>query len=172
MFRTFIIQDMKINEGVEWAVHCCLNLSWVAPDRTVTAAKLAAFYNLPTAYLNKQLQALGRAGIVSSISGPRGGFQLARRPEKITLMDVIAAIEGPEQAFRCTAIRQRGPAGDLDAADGYRKPCAVSQAMRTAEFVWRKELASRTVADIKAAVERSTPQAPARVRRWFDNSRT
>ncbi|WP_280206483.1 Rrf2 family transcriptional regulator, partial [Nocardia cyriacigeorgica] len=40
--------------------------------------------------------------------GARGGFELARRPERITLMDVVSAIEGPDEAFRCTEIRRDG----------------------------------------------------------------
>src|SRR3982074_1611026 len=100
---------MRMTEGVEWALHCCLNLSWVGPEQAVTAARLAAFYELPTAYLNKQLQALARAGILSSVSGPKGGFRLDRRPEQITLLDVVVAIDGPVDAFRCTEILHRSP---------------------------------------------------------------
>ncbi|NED55319.1 Rrf2 family transcriptional regulator, partial [Micromonospora aurantiaca] len=51
-----------MNEGVEWAIHSCLNLTWLEPGEAVTAARLAAYYELPAAYLNKQLQALARAG--------------------------------------------------------------------------------------------------------------
>ena len=61
--------------GVEWALHCCLNLAWTGGEQAVPAARLAAFYDLPTAYLNKQMQALAREGIVSSVPGPRGGFE-------------------------------------------------------------------------------------------------
>src|SRR4051812_21587601 len=94
-FWTSNIQVMRMSEGVEWALHSCLNLAWVEPGEAMTAARLAAFYELPTAYLNKQLQALARAGIVTSTPGPRGGFRLARPPERITLLDVVTAIEGP-----------------------------------------------------------------------------
>ncbi|WP_240802579.1 Rrf2 family transcriptional regulator [Streptomyces sp. A0642] len=51
------------------------------------------------------MQALVRAGILSSTPGARGGFQLARLPERITLMDVVTAIEGPR---RCLPL-QRNP---------------------------------------------------------------
>ncbi|MFK4149060.1 RrF2 family transcriptional regulator [Streptomyces sp. NPDC004065] len=109
---------MKLREGVEWAVHCCINLSWISHDRAVPAAKLAEFHDLPTAYLNKQMHALGRAGIVSSRSGPRGGYRLGRRPEEISLMDVAVAIDGSAQAFLCTGIRHRGPAGRITGSAG------------------------------------------------------
>jgi Rrf2 family protein len=157
---------MKMNEGVEWALHSCVNLCWI-PGETVTAKKLAAFYNLPTAYLNKQLQALARAGIMSSTSGPKGGFQLARRPEDITLLDVMVAIDGAEDAFRCTEILKDGPGAD-PLAD-YRKTCLVASAMRRAELVYRRELAARTIADIVAEVEQTFPQTPDNTRAWFAN---
>lgn len=98
-----------MSEGVEWALHSCVNLAWSGPDRAVSAARLAAWHDLPAAYLNKQLQALARAGIVSSTPGPRGGFRLARPLDAISLMDVVAAVEGPDEAFRCAEIRQQGP---------------------------------------------------------------
>ncbi len=97
-----------MTSGAEWALHCCLNLAWIGPEHAVPAARLAAFYDLPTAYLNKQMQAVVRHGLVHSGSGRRGGFRLARPPERITLMDVCTAVEGPEPAFRCTEIRGRG----------------------------------------------------------------
>lgn len=156
---------MRMNEGVEWAVHSCLNLAWVGSERPVTAARLAAFYKLPTAYLNKQLQALARAGIVSSTPGPKGGFRLERAPDKITLLDIVVAIDGPEEAFRCTQILHQSPFGESDV--DYRERCVISQAMRTADLAWRRELAVRTIADIKRAVEKAYPGTDENTRRWF-----
>ncbi|NRQ35508.1 Rrf2 family transcriptional regulator [Nonomuraea sp. NN258] len=160
---------MRMNEGVEWALHSCLNLSWATPGEAVTAGKLAAFYDLPAAYLNKQLQALARAGILTSTSGPRGGFRLARSPEEITLLDVVTAIEGPEDAFKCEQILAQGPGGRPDV--DYRAHCVISQSMRSAELAWRRELAGRTLADLKATVERRFPHVPETTRNGFANVR-
>jgi DNA-binding IscR family transcriptional regulator len=78
---------------------------------------------------------------------------------------VVAAIEGPEPAFRCAEIRQQGPFGaDPESVTGR---CLVDQAMRTAELAWRGELASRTLASLTEAVERDAPGIPDRARRWF-----
>lgn len=160
---------MRMNEGVEWALHCCLNLSWVEEGGSVTAARLAAFYELPTAYLNKQLQALARAGILASVSGPKGGFSLARRPDQITLLDVVVAIDGPDDPFRCTEILHRSPFGDP--AANYRDLCVISQHMRAADLAWRRELAARTLADIRTAVETTYPGADSNTRRWLTGPR-
>jgi Rrf2 family protein len=154
-----------MSEGVEWALHSCVNLAWAGSERPHSTARLAAFHELPTAYLNKQLQALARAGIVSSVPGPKGGFRLARSARRITLLDVVRAIEGPEPPFRCAEIRQRGPIAAKPSA--YRTPCAIARAMADAEQVWQRELAARSLADIMEEAERSAPGLADTVRRWF-----
>jgi Rrf2 family protein len=154
---------MQMGEGVEWALHTCLNLAWAGQETAVPAAKLAGIFELPPAYLNKQLQALARAGLVVSTSGPRGGFRLARALEDITVMDVVTAIEGPQEAFRCRQILRKGPTG-REGVD-YREHCAISTTMRRAEMAWRRELASRTLADLRDEVEAAAPGTPGLYRR-------
>jgi Rrf2 family protein len=151
---------MRMSQGVEWAVHTCLNLSWL--DAPVPTGTLAAFYELPPAYLNKQLQALVRAGILASTSGPRGGFRLGRAPEAVSLLDIVTAIEGEEELFRCDQILTKGP-GEHAGVD-YRQSCAFAQAFRGADLAWRRKLADKTVADIRTSVEHKYPDAPANTR--------
>lgn len=160
---------MRLSEGVEWALHSCLVLAWLGRDRRVPAANIAAAHALPPAYLNKQLQALVRGCIVTSVAGARGGFQLARDPEEITLMDVVAAIEGTQEAFRCTEIRQRG-LGSQAPAHHFRTPCAIHEAMRSAELAWRRRLAAQTLADLLAATEKDAPGVSRRVTDWYERA--
>ncbi|MCO5969794.1 RrF2 family transcriptional regulator [Actinoallomurus soli] len=153
-----------MGEGVEWGLHCCLVLAWIGDDEALSTAKLAKWFELPPAYLNKRLQALVRAGVLTSTAGARGGFRLGRPPEKITLMDVVTAIEGPEETFRCSEIRQRGAGAEAPASE-FRHACGVSVAMRRAELAWRRELAAQTLADLMAE---APPSAAARARRWHE----
>ena len=141
---------MKIGEGVEWGAHVCVTLTWIGAEEPVPAATLAAWFDLPQAYLNKRLQALVRARILTSTPGARGGFQLARPPERITLMDIVVANEGADEAFRCTEIRQRGDGVDPSAPE-FRTSCAIAASMRAAEMSWRRALAAQTIADMVAA---------------------
>jgi Rrf2 family protein len=151
---------MRMGQAVEWSLHSCLNLAWTG--HPVPTAGLAAIYDLPAAYLNKQLQALVKAGVLESLSGPRGGFRLARDPAEITVLDVVVAVEGREEAFRCAQILQNGPDGDPSV--DYRSRCLVSQTMRKADLAWRRELAGRTLADLVAEVAEHNPRAPERIR--------
>lgn len=155
-----------MGEGVEWALHVLLTFAWLDDDEPVPAAQLAASHDLPPAYLNKQLQALVRAGLLESLPGARGGFRLSRRASDITLMDVVVAIEGPEQAFRCTEIRERGM-GEHMPRHVFDAPCAVHASMQRAELAWRRELASQTVADVRDQVDRHGSAPGSAVRRTF-----
>lgn len=158
-----------MSQGVEWALHTCLNLGWTETDGAATVARLAAFYDLPQAYLNKQLQALTKAGIVSSMPGPRGGFRLARRLEDISVLDIVVAIEGRAELFECAQLLREGPDGD--AAEDYRRSCEIAGVMQRADMAWRHELARESLAAIRDRVERAHPAAPQRTRDWLTNVR-
>jgi Rrf2 family protein len=152
--------------GVEWAMHVLLTLDWLGDDEPVSTAQLAAGYDLPPAYLNKQLQAMVRAGLLESLPGARGGFRMARPAEAITLMDVVVAIEGSDDAFQCTEIRQRGMGADSPPSF-FRSTCAVSAGMHRAEMAWRRELAAQTLADIRAEADGHAPGVGDHVRRAY-----
>ena len=145
-----------MGRGVEWAVHSCVNMAWTPAGEAVNSARLAEFYKLPGAYLNKQLQALVRAGILASVSGPRGGFHLARRPENVTVLDIVLALESPDPVFRCEGILGNVP--DADTEVNFVRTCLISQAMRQAELAWRQALARQTIAGIADSMERRFPQ--------------
>lgn len=138
---------MQMGEGVEWGLHCCVTLGWLADEGPVPIRRLAEWFDLPQEYLKKRLQALTRAGLLASTPGVKGGFSLARAPRDITLMDVVTALEGPVEPFPCTEIRRRGLSGE-GAGREFDRPCGIAAAMRRAELAWRRELAARTVADL------------------------
>jgi len=96
--------------------------------------------------LLKHMQALTKAGICESVSGPNGGYRLARKPREISLLDIVEAIEGTEPAFRCDEIRQRGPTALAPCT--YTVQCGIHTVMLEAEQAWRQSLRDRTLADL------------------------
>ncbi len=155
---------MLMSEGVEWGLHCCLVLAWLDDRAPIATARLAQMFELPPEYLKKRLQPLVREGILESTPGVRGGYRLAKALEQITLMDVVAAVEGRTGAFRCTEIRRRG-AGETAAKSEFAKTCGIATAMRRAELAWRRELASQTIADLMAD---APANAATRARRFYE----
>ncbi len=145
-----------MSDGVEWVVHCCTLLAALPPGEALPAARLAEYHEVPPAYLAKHLQATTAAGITASVSGPKGGFRLARPADEITLLDIVLAVDGDEAAFRCSEIRQRGPAASEEPAT-YRRACHIAAAMWRAEDAWRASLRETTVADLFAGVVSTVP---------------
>jgi len=64
-------------------------------------SEVAEAQSVPESYLAKIFQDLSRSGLVVSHRGAKGGFVLAREPNKITLRQVIEAVEGPIALSPC-----------------------------------------------------------------------
>ena len=153
---------MKLGDGVEQAIHCVLLLSALPPDGVLPASALADFHGVSISYLLKHLQALSSAGILVAVPGPAGGYRLARAANRISLLDIVLAVEGAEPAFRCAEIRQRGP-HPLPGKPA--RPCEINAAMQRAEQAYRKELARVTIADLDAEVADHDPRGRVAARR-------
>jgi Rrf2 family protein len=138
------VSIMRMGKQVEAALHCCLVMHWL-DGRPLTSAQLAEFFDLPPAYLQKTLRALVADGIAEATRGQSGGFTLSRGGSTISLMDVVAAIEGRGAAFRCEEIRLAGRSGQLGPRSGN---CAIAAAMGRAELAYRTALAAETIADL------------------------
>ncbi len=107
---------------------------------------LAEQFGVSPSYLLKHLNALTAARILESLPGPAGGYRLARPAERISLLDIVLAVEGPQPAFRCGEIRQGGPV--KLPASAYAKPCGINAAMLRAERAYRAALAAEKLSDI------------------------
>lgn len=159
---------MQFGKGIEWTTHICTLLPLVPEGRGISADALADFFEVPAAYLAKQMQLLRRAGIVEAVRGKGGGYRLARSPDDITLLDIVRAIEGPMPAFRCTEIRQNGPCG-LKRSECSR-PCEIASAFASAEATYFEALRQRTLASImQEAAMNSTPQHMVKIVQWVQN---
>ncbi|MDX3054321.1 Rrf2 family transcriptional regulator [Streptomyces sp. NE06-03E] len=141
---------MRMGKGVEWALHTLLNLH-IAGGGPVGNGQLAAMHGLSATYLNKQLQLLVKAELLTSVPGAHGGFRLAKDIDKITLLDVVRAIEGDVRLFQCAEIRCCGRAGEITPRP--TEPCPIKTAMVRAEDAWRQALGAQTLAEIQSELE-------------------
>lgn len=71
--------------------------------RTLTAQDLAARSKVPLPTVSKLCKELSKAGILLSHRGRRGGYGLARPPERISVAEIVEALEGPIALTDCTA---------------------------------------------------------------------
>lgn len=91
---------MRIGRAAAYAVLAMMALAARAGDSSphngrVTAHDLARHTGVPVEYLRKVLQRLTRARLVRSERGRSGGFHLGRPVSRVTLLQVVEAIEGP-----------------------------------------------------------------------------
>ncbi|MGI5916980.1 MAG: RrF2 family transcriptional regulator [Anaerolineae bacterium] len=94
---------MRLTKGADYATRGIIHLARMAPSTVMLVSDIAMAEGLPESYLAKIFQDLAKEGIVRSHRGAKGGFSLARSPDRITLREVIEAIEGPIALCRCLA---------------------------------------------------------------------
>ncbi|MHC4128187.1 MAG: RrF2 family transcriptional regulator [Planctomycetota bacterium] len=70
-------------------------------DRWVLSKDIAAATHIPGPYLSRVLHALGRSGLIRAKRGYRGGFALTRPASRISLLDVVEAVEGRQWRAPC-----------------------------------------------------------------------
>ncbi len=107
---------MRISSKADYAVRATAELAAVEGMGPVTAERLANAQDIPLTFLLKILSELRHAGVVRSHRGAEGGYELARSADRISLADVIRAVEGPlanVHEARPEEIRYEGPAKPL-----------------------------------------------------------
>jgi Rrf2 family transcriptional regulator, iron-sulfur cluster assembly transcription factor len=80
----------------EYGLQAVLHLSTLVKGTVVRADDISKKLSIPKEFVSKILQSLTESGIVASKKGKFGGFSLARDPQKIKLIDIVASIDGLE----------------------------------------------------------------------------
>lgn len=92
---------MRFTTQAEYGLICALHLARHGGSGPVAARELAEIEDLPADYTEKILRRLRQAGLVTSVRGVSGGFELARGPEAISVKDVVEATEGQTFEINC-----------------------------------------------------------------------
>ncbi|KAA5606630.1 Rrf2 family transcriptional regulator [Roseospira marina] len=82
------------------AIEAVLDIAYHGGPVPVRGAEIADRLGLPRRYLEQSLQTLARAGILLAQRGPRGGYRLARERRRITVGEIVRALEGEDDAPR------------------------------------------------------------------------
>ncbi|HUT61314.1 MAG TPA: Rrf2 family transcriptional regulator [Phycisphaerae bacterium] len=126
---------MRLSFAAELGVRGMLVLSKHYGEGPVTLDAICSERDLPKQYLTKIFGSLTRADLVSSIRGKRGGYMLTREPGRITLLEVVEAVEGPIVLNFCQHIP---PQCD-------RKGCRIRPIWRQLQRTIRDRLGSMTL---------------------------
>jgi Rrf2 family nitric oxide-sensitive transcriptional repressor len=135
-----------LSQTVEYALRAVVHLADRAPASRTTE-QVAAATRVPRAYLSKVLQSLAQAGIVHSQRGIGGGVGLAKKPEELTILEVVNAVEPIRRITTC-------PLGL--AAHGARL-CPLHRRVDDALALVERAFGSTTLAEVLAEPTASVP---------------
>ncbi len=145
-----------ITKDIDYAVKALLFIAQNENKRQ-SVADLADELNVPYPFLRKILRILSRQGILSSVKGKKGGFNLARPPEKIRLVDLIRVFHGPVELAECVFKEKICP--DI-------KTCPLRQKILKLQEVFLSELQAVTMASL---AEQNTDHGQRQVRQAKKN---
>lgn len=138
---------MRISAKADYAVRASAELAAASGAHPVPAEALAKAQQVPHRFLEAILSDLRREGIVASRRGAGGGYVLARPADRVTVADVVRAVDGP-----LVFVRDARPS-DLEYEGAAASLLHVWVALRVnvravLEQVTLAELAAGTVPDV------------------------
>lgn len=102
---------MRLSSKGRYGVRALFHIAFHNHGRPTQTREIAARERIPIRFLEQIFQDLKRAKLVSAKRGPRGGYHLSRGPERITVGEVVRAVEGE------IAVVKRGGEPDLGGAE-------------------------------------------------------
>ncbi|MGE0607919.1 MAG: Rrf2 family transcriptional regulator [Pirellulales bacterium] len=97
---------MQLSRSVSYAVGILLRLA-AEGGGPLTAARIARGCRFPPRFLYRVLRRMVDAGLLRGVSGPGGGYALARKPRAISLLDVVVAVDGDVRAVPLPPVTPR-----------------------------------------------------------------
>jgi len=134
---------LRISEAASLGLHAMALLAQNSGEE-MSNAEVADRLKVSSAHLSKVFQRLSHAGLVEGRRGPRGGFSLAKKPSKITLLDVYEAIEGDFEPDKCLFPEP--------ICSGKR--CILGDAIKDINNLVKKALSRTKLSDLKKVFSR------------------
>ena len=143
---------MNISMKSRYAVRALTELARreeTEPGKPVRLGDIADSRDMPLQFLEQVFAALRRSGVVRSRRGAAGGYALARPAAEITVLDVVAALDGVPSPAECTQ-------GLCERVDG----CGASSVWIEAQQALEKVLGGTTIGDLLAREDALRGRAP------------
>ncbi len=118
---------MKLSKKSEYGLRALLELTLAYGKTSLQRHDIADRQHIPVEFLEQILLALKRSGLLSSRRGMKGGYQLIKRPEDITVGQVIRILDGPLAPISCVSKTAYQKCRDCPYAD--KALCPVQKVM-------------------------------------------
>jgi Rrf2 family protein len=111
----------KLSKKADYGLIAMKHLANRRQEHACSANEIAEEYGISATLMAKVLQKLAKQGLVAAKHGSTGGYQLARRPDKISALEVLTAIDGPVLITSCVTSH-----GNCDATER----CSVKEPLQ------------------------------------------
>lgn len=145
---------LKVSQKTEYAMRAMLELALRSAgngDALVPARALAEAQHIPLRFLEQQLGALHKAGLIESFRGAGGGCRLARPAGRITVAEVVDAIEGHLYPMNCLNVEDHACFADAN--------CGIQELWGEVHLAIRRVFEATSLADL-AERHRRAPHTP------------
>jgi len=149
---------MLFSTKAEYGIRLMVELGRTADSEPVSLSSIADAELLPLSYLEHLVAKLREAELVTSTRGAHGGYQLARPPEEIEMLDVVQALEGPIAPMECFHEEREGKVLCSHEADGGRA-CATKVLWTRVQGGVTKALAGTTLAELVVFANQHEPKS-------------
>ncbi|OQX89959.1 MAG: hypothetical protein B6D65_00585 [candidate division Zixibacteria bacterium 4484_93] len=92
---------MRLSTKIKYTLRAIIELANHYEKRPITIKWIAARQGISISYLEQILSQMRKAGFITSIKGPGGGYRLVQPPEKIKVHDIIKLLDGEEFIIAC-----------------------------------------------------------------------
>jgi len=92
---------LKISTKSRYGTRAVLEIALNRNKRNLTRRQISKNQEIPSSYLENILISLKTKGIIRTIRGPKGGYELTRDPEEITVFEIVNILEGPFDSIPC-----------------------------------------------------------------------
>ena len=130
---------MVLTRAGDYGVFGVIYLAKQPKGKIVSLSEVSRAEDIPEKFLAKIFQSLTRFGLLRSYRGARGGFSLARPANKITVKELLEAIQGPICFSKCLS--------ELDDCDR-KEICKLRTVLQKAQDSTMKILTQKTLADL------------------------
>ena len=130
---------MKLSTRSRYGTRILVDLARHNNQGPVQIGEISKRQDISVKYLEQLIRPLKQASMVNSVRGPKGGHMLAKKPEEITLGQIVRLFEGQTELVECISNPELCSMSD---------DCQVRLAWKEATRVLYEKLDSTTIADL------------------------
>ncbi|MCP4726754.1 MAG: Rrf2 family transcriptional regulator [bacterium] len=140
---------LLFSKSCEYAVQAIVFISIQREQTPFQSKDIAERLDIPAPYLAKTLQLLSKRGILRSIKGPNGGFTLDKPANKITLRDIVEAVDGLDN-FNCKCVLGFPKCGE-------KNLCPVHDTWKEVKELIEEGMLSKTISELDEDLNNRLP---------------